>query len=52
MTGLPMGLRLALGGDRSARVRLALMVGGAGAAVALLLGLAGALPGTRPHGAR
>jgi len=39
-----MGLRLALGGDRSARVRLALMAGGVAAGVALLLGVAGAAP--------
>lgn len=39
-----MGLRLALGGDRTARVRLALMTGGVAAAVALLLGVAGAAP--------
>lgn len=44
MTGVPMGLRLALGGDRSARVRLMLMTGGVAAAVALLLGVAGAAP--------
>lgn len=39
-----MGMRLAFGGDRSARVRLALMAGGVAAAVALLLGVAGAAP--------
>ncbi len=39
-----MGLRLALGGDRSARVRLLLMAGGVAAGVALLLGIAGAGP--------
>jgi len=39
-----MGLRLALGGDRSARVRLILMSAGVAAAVALLLGVAGAGP--------
>lgn len=39
-----MGMRLALGGDRSARVRLALMAGGVALAVALLLGVAGAAP--------
>ena len=39
-----MGLRLALGGDRSARVRLLLMAGGVAAGVALLLGVAGAAP--------
>ena len=44
MTGVPMGLRLALGRDRTARVRLILMAGGVAAAVALLLGVAGAAP--------
>lgn len=39
-----MALRLTLGGDRSARVRLLLMTGGAAVAVALLLGVAGAAP--------
>lgn len=39
-----MGLRLAVGGDRSARVRLLLMVLGVAAAVALLLAVAGAGP--------
>lgn len=39
-----MGMRLALGGDRSARVRLVLMSGGVAAGVALLLGVAGAAP--------
>lgn len=39
-----MGLRLALGGDRSARVRLILMAAGVAAGVALLLGVAGAAP--------
>ena len=41
---LPIGLRLALGGARSARVRLLLMAGGVAAGVALLLGVAGAAP--------
>lgn len=39
-----MGLRLALGGEASARVRLLLMAGGVAAGVALLLGVAGAAP--------
>lgn len=39
-----MALRLSLGGDRSARVRLLLMTGGAAVAVALLLGVASAPP--------
>lgn len=45
MSRAPLGLRLALGGDRSAHVRLVLMSGGVAAGVALLLGVAGAAPG-------
>src|SRR5690349_15233677 len=46
MTGRDVGLsvRLAFGGDRSARVRLVMMIGGVAAGVALLLGVIGALP--------
>jgi hypothetical protein len=42
MRGL--GLRLVFGTDRSGRIRLVMMVGGVAAAVALLLGVTGALP--------
>ncbi len=46
MTGrdVVLAVRLAFGGDRSARVRLVMMVGGVAVGVALLLGVIGALP--------
>jgi hypothetical protein len=39
-----LGLRLVFGTDRGGRIRLVMMVGGVAAAVALLLGVVGALP--------
>jgi hypothetical protein len=39
-----LAVRLAFGGDRSARIRLVMMIGGVAVGVALLLGVIGALP--------